>query len=92
MAHFAQLDQNNIVVMVNVINNAVLGNTDFPESEPIGQAFIASLGLGGVWKQCSYNSSFRAAYPGIGWTYDPENDIFVAPPVEEQPVVEEDAE
>jgi hypothetical protein len=91
MAHFAQLDENNIVLTVNVVNNAVLGDTDFPESEPIGQAFMASLGLGGVWKQCSYNASFRAAYPGVGWTYDPENDVFVAPVVEEE-VVEEDAE
>jgi hypothetical protein len=53
---------------------------------------MASLGLGGVWKQCSYNASFRAAYPGVGWTYDPENDVFVAPVIEEEEVVEEDAE
>ena len=83
MAHFARIDEIGIVREVNVINNAVLGDTDFPESEPIGQAFIASLGIGGTWKQCSYNASFRSAYPGIGWTYDAEADEFVAPPVEE---------
>ena len=57
MAHFARVE-NGIVREVNVINNAVLGDTDFPESEPIGQAFIASLGIAGEWKQTSYNTRY----------------------------------
>ena len=81
MAHFAKVE-NGIVQQVNVINNAVLGDTDFPESEPIGQAFIASLGITGEWKQTSYNANFRGKYAGIGDIYDVENDVFVSPTVE----------
>ena len=80
MAHFARIE-NGIVREVNVINNAVLGDADFPESEPIGQAFIASLGIAGEWKQTSYNANFRGKYAGIGDIYDAVNDTFVAPPV-----------
>jgi len=83
MAHFARIE-NGIVREVNVINNAVLGDADFPESEPIGQAFIASLSLAGEWKQTSYSGSFRDKYAGIGFTYDAVNDVFVAPPVESE--------
>jgi hypothetical protein len=79
MAHFAQLDENNRVVTVNVINNADCGGGDFPESEPVGQAFIASLGLSGEWRQTSYNANFRGKYAGIGDTYDAVNDVFVSP-------------
>jgi hypothetical protein len=81
MAHFARIG-NGVVLEVNVINNAVLGDTDFPESEPIGQAFIASLGIAGEWKQTSYNSNFRGKYAGIGDIYDAEADEFVTPNVE----------
>ena len=81
MAHFAKVE-NGIVQQVNVINNAVLGDTDFPESEPIGQAFIASLGIAGEWKQTSYNGNFRGKYASIGDIYDVENDVFVSPTVE----------
>jgi hypothetical protein len=81
MAHFAKIE-NGIVCEVNVINNAVLGDTDFPESEPIGQAFIASLGIAGEWKQTSYSGSFRAKYAGIGDRYDAELDEFVSPATE----------
>ena len=84
MAHFARIE-NGIVRDVNVINNAVLGDTDFPESEPIGQAFIASLGIDGEWKQTSYNANFRGVYAGIGYIYDAVNDVFVAPAIQEQP-------
>jgi len=83
MAHFAQLDEHNIVVTVNVVNNSDCGGGDFPESEPIGQAFLASLGLAGEWRQTSYNHNFRSKYALIGDTYDAVNDVFVAPTVEE---------
>jgi hypothetical protein len=83
MAHFALVDSNNIVQQVIVIDNNDCGGGQFPESEPIGQAFIASLGISGHWLQCSYHANFRSAYPGMGFTYDAEADEFVAEPVEE---------
>jgi hypothetical protein len=82
MAHFAKIE-NGIVQEVNVINNTDCGGGNFPESEPIGQAFIASLGIAGEWKQTSYNANFRGKYAGIGDIYDAVNDVFVAPVTEE---------
>jgi hypothetical protein len=80
MAHFAQLDENNIVTNVIVIDNSVVNNLPFPESEPLGAAFCQSLyGENTVWKQTSYNASFRAIYAGNGCFYDATNDVFVAP-------------
>lgn len=87
MAHFAKVE-NGIVTQVIVINNETLGNLEFPESELVGQEFIASLGLDGQWLQTSYNANFRGIYAGAGFTYDSELDVFVAPVVPE-PVVEE---
>lgn len=66
MAHFARINNNNIVNAVIVIANDDCGGGNFPESEPIGQAFIASLGLTGTWLQTSYNANFRGLYAGIG--------------------------
>ena len=79
MAHFAKIEDS-LVVDVIVVANSDCGGGDFPESEPIGQAFIASLGLDGEWLQTSYNSNFRGNYAGIGGTYDAVLDVFVAPP------------
>jgi hypothetical protein len=79
MAHFARVEDN-IVREVIVINNEVLGNKAFPESEPIGIAFCKSLyGADTNWLQTSYNSNFRGAYAGSGMIYDPELDIFNHP-------------
>ena len=78
MAHFAKVE-NNIVDEVIVVANSDCGGGEFPESEPIGQAFIASLGLAGEWLQTSYHANFRGAYAGIGYTYDAELDEFVVP-------------
>ena len=83
MAHFAELDNQNIVKRVIVISDEY-ANEPSPDNEQSGINYILeTLQLGGVWKQCSYNADFRAAYPGPGWTYDPIDDVFVAPPVEE---------
>ena len=80
MAHFAKLDANNVVTEVIVVNNAVVEDLPFPESEPLGAAFCQSLyGADTVWKQTSYNANFRGIYAGIGDTYDPVNDVFVSP-------------
>jgi hypothetical protein len=78
MAHFAQV-QDGIVRNVIVIDNSDCGGGDFPDSEPIGQAFIASIGIDGDWLQTSYNGSFRGTYAGQGMTYDPVLDEFVSP-------------
>jgi len=84
MAHFALVDNTNTVREVIVIGNDDCGGGEFPESEPIGQAFIASLGLAGVWLQTSYYANFRANYAGIGYTYDPQTDTFNLPAAEEE--------
>jgi hypothetical protein len=80
MANFAQLDGSYTVIEVNVINNDVVDNLPFPESEPVGVAFLQSLfGSTTVWKQTSYNASFRKNYAGVGYTYDPVLDAFIPP-------------
>jgi hypothetical protein len=84
MAHFAELNENNQVMRVIVVSNNDCGEPTlaFPDTCPAGRAFIANkLGLPGTWKQCSYNASFRGAYPGQGWIYDADLDEFVAPAV-----------
>jgi hypothetical protein len=77
MAHFAELDENNIVLRVIVINNDDIGNLEFPESEPIGIAFCQSIfGENTIWKQTSYNSNFRGTFAGVGYVYVPSANIF----------------
>ena len=81
MAHFAEI-KNNIVQRVIVIDNYNLGEPtfSFPATCPIGRVFIANtLKLDGVWKQTSYNNNFRGTYASIGYTYDADADVFVAP-------------
>jgi hypothetical protein len=71
MAHFAEIDENNIVQRVLVVDNS---------QEHRGQEFLADeLGLGGRWIQTSYNSNFRKQYAGEGYYYDETKDIFVSP-------------
>jgi hypothetical protein len=78
MAHFAQLNDTSIVLQVVVLNNETIQNLPFPDSEPVGVAFCQSLfGDATVWKQTSYNASFRKNYAGIGYTYDPALDAFI---------------
>ena len=83
MAHFAQV-QDGIVRNVIVIDNSDCGGGDYPDSEPIGQAFIAAIGIDGDWLQTSYNGNFRGQYAGQGMTYDPALDEFIAPELEEE--------
>lgn len=71
IAHFAQVEDN-VVRNVIVVDNKDCGDLEFPESEPIGQAFISKIGLTGNWKQTSYNSNFRSTYAGMGHTFDPD--------------------
>lgn len=89
MAHFARIDDG-IVREVIVVGNDDCAGGEYPASEAAGQAFINSIGLNGVWKQTSYNGNFRGTYAGIGFAYDSELDVFVAPTVAEEEAVEEE--
>lgn len=78
MAHFAELDANNVVLRVIVVSNKDTATAEGVEQEWIGQAFCVRL-FGGNWKQTSYNGNFRKNYAGIGFTYDPTLDAFIPP-------------
>jgi hypothetical protein len=77
MAHFAQLNEQNMVTQIIVVANEEL-LLDSIESEEKGIAFCQSL-FGGTWKQTSYNGNIRKNYAGIGYTYDSQRDAFIAP-------------
>ena len=81
MAHFAEINADNLVVRVLVVPDA---------QEDRGQEFLADdLGLGGTWKKTSYNTQagvhvnggtpYRKNYAGVGYTFDAERDAFIAP-------------
>ena len=80
MAHFAELDDTNTVKQVIVVHNNELLDENGNESEQKGIDFCVNL-LGGTWIQTSYNSNFRGTYAGVGFLYDPVNDVFVTPEV-----------
>jgi hypothetical protein len=74
MAHFAEIDSNNVVLRVLVVAN---------EHEHRGQEFLANdCNLGGTWIQTSYNANTRSKFAGIGDIYDEVNDEFYSPLVE----------
>ena len=76
MAHFAELDDNNIVVRVlSVNNNELIDNGT--ESEGKGVLFLNSLFGHKNWKQTSYNHNFRKNYASIGYKYDQALDAFI---------------
>jgi len=80
MAHFAKLDENNIVLEVNVVDNDRLLDSNGIEQESLGVAFLTIWSGGYVnWKQASYNCNFRKRFPNIGDTYDAVRDAFIAP-------------
>jgi hypothetical protein len=79
MAHFAQLDGNNVVMQVIVIHNNEL-MLDGAESEDKGVLFCKSLlGQDTHWKQTSYNGNMRKNYAGIGFTFDAQRNAFIPP-------------
>lgn len=79
MAHFAQLDENNVVIQVIVVNNDDILDENGNESEQKGIEFCQNiLGPNTTLKQTSYNGNFRGHFAGIGMTYDPVNDKFVS--------------
>ena len=82
MAHFAQIDENNIVTQVLVVPD---------NAEDRGQDYLANdLGLGGTWVQTSYNARIRKNYAGVGFTYDAVKDAFIAPKPFDSWVLNED--
>jgi hypothetical protein len=78
MAHFAKLDENNVVTEVIVVGNKDTSDANGVEKEYIGAAFCERL-FGGTWKQTSYNGNIRKNYAGIGYTYQADIDAFVPP-------------
>jgi len=80
MAHFAQLDSNNVVTQVIVVSNDDTSDSNGVESESIGVAFCQKLlGADTNWKQTSYNNNMRVRYAGIGYSYNASLDAFVPP-------------
>jgi hypothetical protein len=71
MSHWAEIDENNVVVRVVVGDN----------NDPIGDEGYQWLidNLGGTWIKTSYNNRIRKQYAGIGFTYDLVADVFIAP-------------
>jgi hypothetical protein len=79
MAHFAQLNENNVVTQVIVVNDndCLLGGV---ENETVGAMFCKLLfGADTRWKQTSYNAKIRKNYAGVGYTYHADIDAFIPP-------------
>ena len=75
MAHFAELDNNNVVLRV-----VVVGNDCVPSDEHIdGETWCINFFKTPNWKQTSYNHNFRKQYAGIGYTYDAAKNKFLSP-------------
>jgi|TARA_B110000977_G_scaffold121999_1_gene156851 hypothetical protein len=80
MAHFAELDENNIVTRVVVVSNDIetaagpLGENNMHVD---GETWCVNFFKGGTWKQTSYGHNFRKQYAGIGYTYDSSKDKFI---------------
>lgn len=70
MAHFARIENNLVTKVLVVANDLEYKGADF---------LVNDLGLGGTWVQTSYNNNFRKQFAGIGYTYDPVNDVFIQP-------------
>ena len=89
MAHFAELDSNNIVLRVLVVDNSMIKDEQGNEIEQLGIDFLKSLfGQETIWLQTSYNGNKRKNYAGIGYMYDPARDAFINP----IPIVEPEEE
>lgn len=71
MSHWAELDDNNVVLRV------LVGDNNDPNGDEGYQWLINNLG--GRWIKTSYNGKIRGVYAGIGYTYDEDEDIFVIP-------------
>jgi hypothetical protein len=79
MAHFAKLDENNIVTEVVVVNNDILLEVDGAESENKGKVFLNSVFGTSNWVKTSYNGNLRKQFAGVGYTFDYDNNVFISP-------------
>ena len=80
MAHFAELNDDNVVLRVIVVDNNRLIDSNGYEQEHLGIAYCKSLfGNDTKWRQTSYNANFRKNYAGIGYKYDVQRDAFIPP-------------
>lgn len=82
MGYFAHVTET-IVDLIHVLADGVTDDLPFPESEPLGQAFLADLwgGTPESYVQCSIDGAYRGRYPGVGYTFD--GTIFAFPAGEE---------
>jgi hypothetical protein len=71
MSHWAELDETNTVIRV------LVGDNNDPAGDEGYQWLIDNLG--GTWVKTSYNGTIRYNYAGVGYTYDPIDDAFIAP-------------
>lgn len=78
MAHFAEIDAQNVVTRVVVVANEDCLDANGQENEAVGAGFLARL-LGGRWVQTSYNGRIRKNYAGVGFRYDAALDAFIPP-------------
>jgi hypothetical protein len=90
MAFFARINESNIVQEVNVIDDDQIDGGIFPESEPLGQAYMAEIGFPPEWLQASPTGAYRDAYPSPGWEWQTDSSradggIFAMPTLEETP-------
>jgi hypothetical protein len=70
MSHWAEIDNNNKVIRV------LVGDNNDPTGDEGYQWLIDNLG--GTWIKTSYNSKIRGTYAGVGYTFNPDEDIFIA--------------
>lgn len=86
MAHFAELDANNIVTRVMVVSNADMVDENGDEQQSMGIEVCRSIfGADTTWVQTSYNGNFRDHYAGPGYFYDQQNDRFIPPKPHDYP-------
>jgi hypothetical protein len=76
MAHFAKLNDENIVTQVVVVDNNDILDIDGNESELIGKTFLFNITGHRKWRQTSYSGSFRGLFAGVGYRYNPDSDTF----------------
>ena len=81
MSHWAELDENNIVIRV------LVGDNNDPAGDE-GYEFLVNT-FGGTWVKTSYNAKIRKNYAGIGFTYDPILDAFIYPKCHDEAILEE---
>jgi hypothetical protein len=82
MAHFAELDDNNVVLRVHVVSDSDTQDSNNNELESVGIEFCENT-WGGRWIQTSYNHNIRGRYAGIGMVYDEEHNVFTYPKAHE---------